>query len=133
FRFMARQNPPTAVSGEGEPPYEVELCHLGDLLQRDGKKIMERWYQRADAEQIHDSEKDRREVMDDLRSMLQAIGGRLRAQSSKAFSEATVIARDHGRQRAHFGWNIVNLIKDYEILHGVVLEYLGETLKDRLT
>lgn len=106
---------------------------MGDLLQRNGGKIMERWFQRASAEQIHASQKDREEVMDDLRDMLQVIGRRLCAQSPKAFTEAIETARDHGQQRAHFGWNIVNLVKDYEILHGVVLEYLGETLKNRLT
>ncbi len=106
---------------------------MGELLQRDGWKIMERWFQRADAEQVHASQKDRKEVMNDLHDMLKVIGLRLCAQSPEAFTEAIEIARDHGQQRAHFGWNIVNLVKDYEILHGVVLEHLGETMKERLT
>lgn len=106
---------------------------MGELLQQDAEQIMEHWFERATEEQVHADPKERAEVMDDLRAMVRSIGTRLEDQSSRAFEDATQLAREHGQQRASIGWDIVNLIKDYEILHGVVLERIGQAWGERLT
>lgn len=46
---------------------------------------------------------------------------------------ASQIAREHGEQRFGLKWNIAELVQDYEVLHGVVLEHLGQVLSERLT
>lgn len=106
---------------------------MGNLLSQDAKPIMERWFERATDEQLHTDPKEREEVMNDLLDMVKSIGVRLEDQSSAAFEDAAQVAREHGHQRASFGWNIVSLVKDYEILHGVLLEHFGEAWGQRLT
>ncbi|MEX2387275.1 MAG: ATP-binding protein [Phycisphaeraceae bacterium] len=54
-------------------------------------------------------------------------------QSTHALDQASKIARVHGQQRSGLGWDIVALVRDYEILHGVALEHLGHVLSERLT
>lgn len=129
---------PTALSGEGHPPYEDEFRGIGEILDRDAEAIIERWYQQANEEQgpatdESRSDKVRAEMMDELLTMLQSLGQRLQKQSSDALKHATKLARQHGQQRSQIGWDVGDLVRDYEILHGVVLEHLGQTWNERLT
>ena len=41
------EKPPTAMSGNDLGPYEEEFRFIGQILERDAKPIMERWYERA--------------------------------------------------------------------------------------
>ncbi|MEX2386684.1 MAG: histidine kinase [Phycisphaeraceae bacterium] len=121
------------MSGEGHPPYEEEFRAIGHILVRDAEQIMERWYERASAEQVHANPDQRSEVMNDLLQMLRSLGQRLQEQARPAMERAADVAREHGQQRSGLGWDVVDLVQDYEILHGVVLEHLGKVLDERLT
>lgn len=125
--------PPTAMSGGEHLPFEEEFRAIGEILERDAERIMERWLERAKEEQVHADAEQRSEVMDELLEMLRSLGVRLQEQDRSALESAAEIAREHGRQRSGLGWNVVELVRDYEILHGVVLEYLGGVLDERLT
>lgn len=127
------EKPPTAISGEGHPPYEEEFRAIGQILERDAAAIMERWYERAGDEQVHADPERRDEAMDELLQMLQSLGQQLQAQDSPAMKHAAAAAREHGQQRSDIGWDLIGLVRDYEILHGVILEHLGEVLDERLT
>jgi signal transduction histidine kinase len=127
------QKSPTAVSGEGRLPYEEEFRAIGHILEKDAQRIMERWFERATEEQMHASADQREAAMDELLEMLQSFGRRLHQQSGHAQEVASQLAREHGEQRFGLGWNIVDLVRDYEILHGVTLEHLGQVLGERLT
>ena len=125
--------PPTAMSGQGHAPYEEEFRVVGEILERDAVAIMERWFVRAGEEQLHAAAHQRKDAMDELLGMLQTLARRLRAQSGEALRGATELARHHGRQRFELGWGVVELVRDYEILHGVVLEHLGSALGELLS
>ena len=125
--------PPTGISGEGHPPYEEEFRVIGHILEKDAAQIMGRWFERATEEQVHADADHRKEAMDELLKMLQSLGRRLYQQSDHAMEVAGQFAREHGEQRFDLKWNIVDLVRDYEILHGVVLEHLGRMLNERLT
>ncbi|MFA9477755.1 response regulator [Phycisphaerales bacterium AB-hyl4] len=127
------EKPPTAVAGEGHPPYEEEFRVIGHILERDAEPIMERWYERATEEQVHADSGQRSAVMNELLHMLQSLGQQLKEQDRPAMTHAADIAREHGKQRSGLGWDIVELVRDYEILHGVMLEHLGQMLDKRLT
>jgi len=94
---------------------------------------MERWFERASEEQVHANQSQRSEVMDELLQMLQSLGQRLQEQDRLTMERAGAIAREHGQQRSHLRWDVVELVRDYEILHGVVLEHLGRVVDERLT
>ena len=132
-RTAMPEKPPTAMSGEGHPPYEEEFRVIGQILERDGEPIMERWLERANEEQVHADADQRSEVMDELLQMLRSLGQRLQEQDQPAMEHAAAIAREHGQQRSGLGWDVVELVRDYEILHGVALEHLGKVLDKRLT
>ncbi len=125
--------PPTGISGEGQPSYEEEFRAIGKILENDAEQIMRRWFERATEEQVHSRAHQREEAMDELLNMLQSLGQRLHQQSDRALEIASHFAREHGEQRFDLKWNIVDLVRDYEILHGVVLEHLGRMLNERLT
>jgi signal transduction histidine kinase len=128
-----RENHPTAMSGKGHPPYEEEFRVVGEILERDATAIMERWFVRAGEEQLHAAEHQREDAMNELLGMLRTLARRIRAQSGAALKGATELAHHHGLQRSELGWNVVELVRDYEILHGVVLEHLGNTLGELLS
>ncbi|MEX2673439.1 MAG: sensor histidine kinase [Phycisphaeraceae bacterium] len=128
-----QQRPPTAVPDGQHPDYEVEFRTLGEILERDAEQIMEQWFERATEAHTHAEPAQREEAMNDLLTMLRSLGRRLKEQTGEAMEHAAKIAREHGRQRSTIGWNIVDVVNDYEILHGVVLEHLGRTLNERLT
>lgn len=130
---MSQGKPPTGISGKGDSAYEEEFRAIGQILRRDGKQIMDSWFERATKEQVHASPDERAEAMNDLLKTLRAIGRRLEEQSGNALEVASEIAQSHGRQRSKLEWDITDVVRDYEILHGVVLEHLGEVLSERLT
>ncbi|MEX0652694.1 MAG: hypothetical protein WD151_01080 [Phycisphaeraceae bacterium] len=68
--------PPTGISGEGHPPFEEEFQAIGHILEKDAEQIMERWFERASAEQVHADPDQREEAMNDLLSMLRSLGQR---------------------------------------------------------
>jgi len=125
--------PPTAVSGEEDSPYEEEFRVIGQILERDAEPIMERWFERATEETVHAAPERREEAMDELLEMLQSLGQRLKEQTSHALEQAHELARRHGQQRSGVEWELVDLVRDYEILHSVALEHLGQALSERLT
>ena len=127
------EKPPTGVSGEGHPPFEEEFRAIGHILERDAEQIMERWFERASEEQLHAAPHQRQEAMDELLEMVRSLGQRLHRQSDHALEVASQLAREHGEQRFGLKWNILDLVRDYEILHGVALEHLGRMLDERLT
>lgn len=130
---MPKPKQPKTMSDSKTSPYEEELRVIGEVLQRDGDQIMERWFKRAHEEQAQVTANKRIDAMDDLREMLQSIGCILQEQSSRALEEAVQISREHGQQRAGLGWSIVNVVSDYELLHVVSLEHLGDVLDGRLS
>ena len=125
--------PPTGISGKGHAPYEEEFRALGHILQSNAAQIMERWFERAGQEQLHAAPHQRKEALNELFEMVQSLGQRLHQQSSRALEAASQLAGEHGEQRFGLGWNIVDLVRDYEILHGVILEHLGQVLGERLS
>ncbi len=123
----------TNASGAEETPYVEEFRALGQILERDAELIMARWFERASEEQVHSAAGQREVAKVELLEMLVSLGQQLYMQSNHAMETAGQIARDHGEQRFEIGWNIVDLVQDYEILHRVALEHLGKVLEARLT
>lgn len=129
------EQPPTAVNGEGDDQsYEEEFRAIGEILDRDAEQVLEKWYERAKEKQTAAGDPGRREeVLNELLQMLRSLAQRLSEQTSQAMEVAEDIARGHGRQRSISGWTISEVVRDYEILHQVTLEHLGQQFDERLS
>lgn len=101
---------------------------VGSLLQAGAATILERWCQRAvieepAAERVHHSV-----LRDELARLLDDLGRSLASSYRREASPHRAVAREHGRQRWESGWSISEVIRDYQILRLIVLEYIDEIL-----
>lgn len=114
----------TANSGviRAEPHEE-----LGRLILEQGDELIRRWKQRALLEQPTASRVHQDALADDLPGLLEAIAERLRREGEGS-GEASRLADRHGKQRWHAGWSLSELLRDYQILRLVLLDFLEEML-----
>jgi len=90
--------------------------------------ILERWERRA-AEEQPPSQRVQRDVLrDHLTELLRTLGNSLAATGAAEALQHTRPAADHGEQRFGAGWSLTELIRDYQILRLVLLEFLEESL-----
>jgi len=104
---------------------------IGKLLERNADTLVELWCIRAVEEQPaakrahHDTLRDHLPAF--LRAMARALG---ETRAVRAHERA---AEQHGEQRWESGWSLNELIRDYQILRLVVLEYLEQVLDRSLS
>jgi signal transduction histidine kinase/ActR/RegA family two-component response regulator len=101
---------------------------IGVILQRDATTIINRWCQRAVKEQPHAQRVHDAALRDHLPVLLQAIGCSLVETDEAETDKHCRPADKHGNQRWETGWSLTELVRDYEILRYVVVEYLEEAL-----
>jgi PAS domain S-box-containing protein len=101
---------------------------VGELLQRDASILIERWCRRAVAEQPNAARAHHSALRDQLASLLQALGRTLAESTDYETCLHRIPAIEHGDQRWETGWSLPELVRDYQILRLVILEYLEETL-----
>lgn len=105
---------------------------LGRLILEHGDDLIRRWQQRAVVEEPVASRVHQSALCDHLPELLAAIARRLQAQGN-ARSDAAVVADLHGQQRWESGWSLSELVRDYQILRLVLIEFLEDSLGRPLT
>jgi signal transduction histidine kinase len=103
-------------------------AEVGALLQRDAGAIIERWAQRAAQEQPGAKRLHRDALLDHLLNFLRQMGRSLAGADGSANGCHTPLAVEHGEQRWEEGWSLGEVVRDYQILRLVVLEYLEQSL-----
>jgi signal transduction histidine kinase/ActR/RegA family two-component response regulator len=101
---------------------------IGNLLQRDVTTVLERWSQRAIAEQPNAKRVHHEVLLDHLRDFLQTLGQSLAESEDPHTFEHRAPAVIHGEQRWETGWSLSEVVRDYQILRLVILDFLEETL-----
>ena len=101
---------------------------IGFLLSRDVESVLERWSHRAVQEQPNAKRVHHAVLMDHLRDLLQSLGSSLAESQPPHTSEHYRPAVVHGEQRREAGWSLAEVVRDYQILRLVILDYLEETL-----
>src|SRR5947209_1934668 len=101
---------------------------VGSLLQRDAGLIIERWSRRAVAEQPGAARLHHEALQDDLPTFLWELGRTLVEDDDDDVPRHRVPAHDHGKQRWEAGWSPAEVVRDYQILRLVILDYLQEVL-----
>jgi PAS domain S-box-containing protein len=101
---------------------------IGHLIQRDAEIMIERWCRRAVEEQPNAARVHREVLRDQFSALLAALGGSLASSDDAETEQHRLPALEHGEQRWENGWSLPEVIRDYQILRLVIVEYLEETL-----
>ncbi|HVX14309.1 MAG TPA: ATP-binding protein [Pirellulales bacterium] len=104
---------------------------LGRLILENSRELIDRWQQRALEEQPTAQRAHRDALLDHLPDLLYAIAERLRAEGAQAEGvreEREAAADRHGVQRWETGWSLNELVRDYQILRLVLLDFLEGSL-----
>lgn len=100
---------------------------LGRLILEHTDDLTRRWQERAVVEQPAANRMHQDALRDHLPELLAAIARRLQAQGNVS-ADAAQVANRHGRERWESGWSLIELIRDYQILRLVLIEYLEGSL-----
>lgn len=104
------------------------FTEIGEILHRDVGIITQRWCQRSLQEQAQAKLVHHRELLDHIPTFLSELGKGLMESGNPYNCRHFPTAVQHGEQRWETGWSLSELIRDYQILRLVVLDYLDETL-----
>lgn len=99
---------------------------VGEAIQRDAGVILQRWAERAKAEQPTAKRVHHHVLLDHLPTFLWELGRSL-AQGGDAGRHPRT-AEVHGDQRWEAGWSVAELVRDYQLLRVVLVEFLEEAL-----
>src|SRR5207248_1928040 len=107
------------------------FAEVGLLIKRDATLITERWSQRAAQEQPMAQRVHHQALLDHIPQLLDQIGNTLAESGNGHVAFHRGPASRHGEQRWDAGWSLTEVIRDYQILRLVLVDYLESTL-DRL-
>jgi hypothetical protein len=97
---------------------------IGLLLQRDIAILVERWCERA-KDEIPDAKHVHRDTLrDQLPRFIKAIARALMQAGDSSEAPYCEPALEHGQQRWNSNWSLPALVRDYQLLQLVILEYL---------
>ena len=102
---------------------------IGALIMRDASLLVDRWCERAKAEQPTAHRVYNDELRNRLTDFLQAMGRGLHQAGDRTPQEHRNVALEHGEQRWDTGWSIAELVRDYQLLQLVILEHLATELE----
>ena len=102
-------------------------AEIGNLLQRHAHAIIDRWCEVARDEQRAAQRAHHVILRDELPAFLDAIGRALKA-SGTPDSAPLRSAKEHGDQRWDNGWSLTDLVRDYQLLRLVILDFLEDNL-----
>src|SRR5262249_32522234 len=86
------------------------------------------WAQRAVAEQPNASRAHHAVLLDHLHSLLWRLGRSLAESEHGDTTGHCAPAREHGEQRWEAGWSLSEVVRDYQILRLVLVDYLEKAL-----
>jgi len=110
---------PGAIRAETHP-------EIGKIIERDADILIERWTRRAVQEQPSAQRVHHKTLVDDLHGFLRALG---RSLAKSEEDHHCISATFHGTVRWEAGWSLPELVRDYQILRLVILDYLHEVLE----
>jgi signal transduction histidine kinase len=105
---------------------------VAELIRRDAALITERWTARARSEQPQQTHLRHDLLLDHLPAFLEGLAESLEATDEDIALRHQLPAFQHGEQRWDNGWSLPEVIRDYQILRTVLIEFLDEALKGHL-
>jgi signal transduction histidine kinase/ActR/RegA family two-component response regulator len=120
------------MSVDPQQIHSQQHIEIGTILQRDSGVIVQRWSARVIREQPNATRVHHDALLDHVPVLLIEIGRNL-AESEENHGSHRSPARKHGEQRWQAGWSLAEVVRDYQILRLVLVDYLEETLERPLT
>jgi signal transduction histidine kinase/ActR/RegA family two-component response regulator len=102
---------------------------IGGILERDLGLLIERWSQRAALEQPGAARLHGEALRDHLPVFLQELARCLVQEGEAPRARQNRLANLHGKERWEAGWSLEEVVRDYQILRLVILEYLEEAVE----
>lgn len=102
---------------------------VGFLIRRDAGILIDRWARRALQEQPHAPRVHHQALVDHFLDFLEALGCSLAESDDAATCQHCLPATIHGEDRWETGWSLPEVVRDYQILRLVILDYLEEVLE----
>jgi signal transduction histidine kinase/ActR/RegA family two-component response regulator len=101
---------------------------VGKLVQASIDVLLEHWAYRAIEEQPNAQRVHHATLLDHLRDFLLRLGKSL-AESAEAYTSQDFLpAKQHGEQRWEARWSLIEVVRDFQILRLVILEFLDKNL-----
>jgi signal transduction histidine kinase len=100
---------------------------IGSLIEANAEALLERWCHRALEEEPMAKRVHMEVLRDHLAKFLRTIGAALR-ESGDGDGRHKRRAFEHGEQRWEAGWSLTELVRDYQLLRLVLLEFLEHSL-----
>src|SRR5713226_5694841 len=101
---------------------------IGEILQRSVGMVIERWCRRAVEEQPNAKRVHHEVLLDHLQDFLSTLGRSLMESGDPDTYQHCLAASRHGEQRWEAGWALPEVVRDYQILRLVILDFLEENL-----
>lgn len=101
-------------------------AEIGTLIQRRAHAIVDRWCALARAEQRAAQCAHHVVLRDELPQFLELMGRALKRSGQASAPQQA--ATEHGAQRWDNGWSLSELVRDYQLLRLVILDFLEENL-----
>jgi signal transduction histidine kinase/ActR/RegA family two-component response regulator len=108
--------------------HSEQHAEVGNLLLANVDIILDRWSRRAKQEQPNSVRVHHDVLLDHFIELLQTIGRTLAASDEAHTIQHCLSAAKHGEQRWDAGWSLADVVRDYQILRLVILEFLEESL-----
>src|SRR5687767_4056163 len=103
-------------------------AEIGTLIQVNAPGIVDRWCGVARDEQTAAQRVHYEVLRDELPAFLQGMGRALRETGDGAARAQHRMAAEHGEQRWENGWSLTEVVRDYQLLRLVILDFLEENL-----
>lgn len=105
---------------------------IGLILQENVDLLVEQWSARARDEEPHAQRVHHTVLQDDLRGFLRTLGQSLVASEDEEAGQHRLPAALHGEQRWKAGWSLTEVVRDFQILRIVIVDFLEQELDRRL-
>jgi signal transduction histidine kinase len=102
---------------------------LAVVIHQEAATLVERWARLAVAEQQVACRVHHETLLNHLPAFLMALAASLGEVEEDKTVQHRLPAFQHGEQRWENGWSLPDVVRDYQILRMVVLEFLDETLQ----
>jgi signal transduction histidine kinase len=103
---------------------------IGTLLQHQADEIVDRWCRVAREEEGAAAKRAHHMVLrDELPDFIRGMGRALKRSGVAEAEPQRRAAKEHGTQRWDSGWSLSELVRDYQIMRVVILDFLEENLR----
>src|ERR1700736_6385769 len=116
------------MTGDAQKLLSKACAEGGVLIKTHADDILGRWSQRAKQEQPHAHRVHHQTLQDHFRRLLDAFAKSLIEGGDGEVAHHFQPALEHGEQRWDCGWSLAEVIRDYQILRLVLVDYLEEAL-----